>query len=314
MALPTAHPALLGHEPGPHLAEADLILVVACDVPWIPSNHRPPPGARVVHIGLDPLFARYPLRGFRADLSILGAPARVLDALDTAAKPEPALLRRRSLRLEESRRAFEARRHAVAAPQGASSAAWVARCIGAIQRPGDVVVSETALPAALLELAEPGSYFAAPSAGGLGWGLGAALGIKLGRPAARVITVVGDGAYMFGNPTPAHFIAEAMDLPTLTIILNNRMWAAVRRATLALYPAGDAAAANDSAFTYLEPSPAYEKVVTASRGYGERVERAVELPAALARALHAVEQERRAAVLNVLVDYTDEEARRDARG
>jgi len=91
------------------------------------------------------------------------------------------------------------------------------------------------------------------------------------------------------------------------------MWAGVRRSTLAVYPDGAAAAANDSAFTYLEPSPDYEKVVAASGGYGERVAEAAALPGALARALAAVGDGRQA-VLNVLVEYSDDEARRDAKG
>ena len=89
-----------------------------------------------------------------------------------------------------------------------------------------------------------GTYFGTSSAGGLGWGLGAALGLKLGHKhegrERRVIAAIGDGSYMFGNPTPAHFMARAYDLPTLTVILNNRQWGAVRRATLSMY--GDGAA------------------------------------------------------------------------
>ena len=50
----------------------------------------------------------------------------------------------------------------------------------------------------------------------------------------------------------------------------------------------------------LEPSPAYEKIVEASNGYGERVETADALPAALERALHAVRNEKRQALLNVI--------------
>ncbi|RWE29415.1 MAG: hypothetical protein EOS78_30075, partial [Mesorhizobium sp.] len=136
---------------------------------------------------------------------------------------------------------------------------------------------------------------------GLGWALGAALGIKLTAPERRVISLVGDGAYMFGNPTPAHFVSRANQLPTLTIIMNNSMWAAVRRATLSVYPDSETRLNRNAVFTYLEPSPEYEKIVEASGGYGERVEQAKDLPAALRRALHAVEQEGRQAVLNVLV-------------
>lgn len=81
MALPHSHPAHAGYEPGHHVAEADLILVVSCDVPWIPANHAVNPAAKIVHIGLDPTFARYPMRCFPSHLQIAGDPASVLERL-----------------------------------------------------------------------------------------------------------------------------------------------------------------------------------------------------------------------------------------
>jgi acetolactate synthase-1/2/3 large subunit len=91
------------------------------------------------------------------------------------------------------------------------------------------------------------------------------------------------------------------------------MWGAVRRATLSVYPDGAAAKVNRAPLTYLEPAPAYEMIVAASGGHGERVERIADLPGAFRRALHAVEVEKRAAVLNVITEYTDRDAVADAR-
>ena len=73
-----------------------------------------------------------------------------------------------------------------------------------------------------MNLRKPGTYFGTSPAGGLGWGLGAAHGVKLGDRDRRVFCVIGDGSYMFGNPTPAHYVSAANDLPVLTVILNNR--------------------------------------------------------------------------------------------
>ena len=42
---------------------------------------------------------------------------------------------------------------------------------------------------------------------------------------------------MFGNPVPAHFVARAENLPTLTLVANNHSWLAVRQSTLSVYPA-----------------------------------------------------------------------------
>ena len=58
--------------------------------------------------------------------------------------------------------------------------------------------------------------------------------------------------------------------------------------------------ANRMPLTSLEPTPRYEMVVEASGGYGERVEAATDLPAALRRAVDAVKRDRRQALLNVM--------------
>jgi acetolactate synthase-1/2/3 large subunit len=135
--------------------------------------------------------------------------------------------------------------------------------------------------------------------GGLGFGLGAALGAKLAAPEREVITTVGDGSYMFGNPLPYHFVQRAESLPTLTIIANNAMWGAVRQSTLDVYPDGKAAAANSMPLTQLLPSPDYEQVVQSCGGYGEKVEKAAEVRPALERALDKV-RSGTSATLNVM--------------
>jgi acetolactate synthase I/II/III large subunit len=111
---------------------------------------------------------------------------------------------------------------------------------------------------------------------------------------------VGDGSYMFGAPTAAHFASRAHGLPVLYVIFNNRAWNAVKRAVQSLAPEGWTARAGTMALTDLEPSPDYEMVCQASGGYGERVEDPAELPAALRRGLRAVREEKRQAVLNVI--------------
>ncbi|MGX1306822.1 acetolactate synthase-1/2/3 large subunit [Amorphus suaedae] len=314
MALPSAHPSHLGYDVTPHIGDADLVIVAECDVPWIPSHHTLADDAKVLHLGVDPLFSRYPMRTFPVTASVAGDAVSILQALATAPAADDVLAGRRSW-LEAKQ---EKKRAALAAnpPKGGagpSSNAWLAKCLADVQRPTDAFVLETPFPIVHMSFSEPGTYFSTPSAGGLGWGLGASLGVKLGSPERRVIAVVGDGSYMFGNPTPAHMMARSMEIPTLTVIINNGMWAAVRRATLGVYPDGAAAQSNHAPLTYLEPTPDYEKVVEASGGYGEKVEHADDLPAALARALHAVEHEGRPAVLNVLTEYSDDQAKRDAR-
>src|SRR5580704_19101456 len=71
----------LGYDASPWLDDADAILVLECDVPWVPSLKAPRPDCQVVHLGIDPLFQRYPIRGFPCDLAITGAPAMALPEL-----------------------------------------------------------------------------------------------------------------------------------------------------------------------------------------------------------------------------------------
>ena len=52
----------------------------------------------------------------------------------------------------------------------------------------------------------PGTLFCAGGAG-LGYGLGAALGVALSAPGREVVALVGDGSYVFGNPTAAFWAA-----------------------------------------------------------------------------------------------------------
>ncbi|MFI4988989.1 MAG: thiamine pyrophosphate-dependent enzyme, partial [Alphaproteobacteria bacterium] len=307
LCLPSDHPMHLGFTPDPFLKEADAVLVLECDVPWIPARMAPPAQATVIHLGVDPLFGRYPMRGFPADLAIAGDPAVGLRMLAEALKGDEQ-------RMAGAIAQRRARLATVRAAQAQSVAALyervrherplhplvVSEALDRVKGSDAIVVNELGAAIEIMSFTKPGTYFAASPAGGLGWGLGAALGAKLAAPERLVIATIGDGSYMFGNPTPAHYVARAHDLPVLFVVYNNAGWAAVRKATEAMYPEGRSSRANRMPLTRLEPSPAFEKVIEASGGYGERVEAVEELGPAVARALHAVTVEKRQALLNVV--------------
>jgi acetolactate synthase-1/2/3 large subunit len=180
------------------------------------------------------------------------------------------------------------------------SQAWISRCLDRAKDADAMLFNELGCDPAQLTFTAPGCYFSHSLAGGLGWGLPAALGAQLACPDRLVIAAVGDGSYMFANPVACHQLAEAKGLPVLTCVFNNGVWNAVRKSTAAVYPDGHAVRSNRMPLSSLEPSPRYEMIVEASGGYGERVETAADLPAALERALHAVKVERRQALLNVI--------------
>src|SRR6185437_201790 len=102
-ALSANHPMFQGSMPRPLLDEADLVIVLETDVPWLPSKEQPAAGARVVQIGEDPLYARYPMRSFPSDLTITATCLSVLEAL------EQALRGRSGAHVEERRARLVAR-------------------------------------------------------------------------------------------------------------------------------------------------------------------------------------------------------------
>jgi benzoylformate decarboxylase len=76
------------------------------------------------------------------------------------------------------------------------------------------------------------SYFALATGGNLGWGMGAALGVKMGAPERKVFCIVGDGVFMFGMP--ALHVAAKNKVPVIFIVINNSSYAAVKSGLLRL--------------------------------------------------------------------------------
>src|SRR5438874_1644006 len=305
LSLPADHPCHLGYNPAEMVDGADAILVIDCDVPWTPSREAPPADCRVVHIGVDPLFSRYPIRGFTCDVAITGATRLVLPRLGAAlaalADPtEIGMRRQRLAAAREKQRAGWLKLSGEAKSSRPIHPAWVSACLAAARDPDSILVNEYTLLPEHCPSIRPGSFFGSSPAAGLGWGAGAALGVKLAEPDRQVVAVLGDGSYLFANPVAVHHAATVHRLPVLFVVVNNAMWGAVRRATLGMYPQGEAARSNRPPFIDLEELPAFEQVCAAAGGYGERVDDPAALPAALERALHAVNTEKRQALLNVM--------------
>ncbi len=305
LALATDHAMHVGFDVEPWLQEADAVVVLDAMVPWIPKRHALADDCKVIQIGPDPLFANLPMRSFAANLAIEADVPATLDALGRALgsrgvdKAKGTAARRQRI-IERNADRHEVLRAAIESGRGTPmSSAWISHCLDRVKGEDALVVSELACDPAAMTFRKLGTYFSHSLAGGLGWGLPTALGAQLAERDRLVIAAVGDGSYMFANPVACHQVGEALGLPVLTVVFNNGVWNAVRKSTRAVYPDGFAARSNRMPLASLEPSPAYEKIVEASGGYGERVETADELPEAIERALHAVREEKRQALLNV---------------
>jgi acetolactate synthase-1/2/3 large subunit len=298
-------PMHLGYGTRSVFGDADLLVFAECDVPWIPSMEEPPADTTIVQCGVDPVFSRYPIRTHRSDLLVTGSTKQLFVDLATALESRKEKIDSgrfdRIAQLATERR--ELRRSALQDQVEAKSGitkAFMNSVLTRMRPPEAIVVDEYWARADVLQSTIEGTEFHNPPAGGLGWGLPAALGVQLESPDRVVIATLGDGAYMFANPPACHQVMSTYQLPVLTIICNNGRWGAVEGSARGMYPTGHTAKAGSSVLAALDKSHAFELYAEATGGYGEKVTTRDEFEPALARALDVVQRERRHVVLNVL--------------
>jgi acetolactate synthase-1/2/3 large subunit len=269
------------------LREADVVFLVECVLPWHPPSRIT--DKVVLALGEDPLHVQLPFWGFRADVMAMGEVAPSLRALHRKLKKKsarhgwPARLAERRAKLLEAGR--------LAGGKPLIENAWVGHLLNQILPEKAVVVDETitsrlALHQQLDRLG-PGEFFEA-SYGGLGGGLGLALGVKSAQPERIVVLTIGDGAFHY-NPVAASLgAAQEYSLPILVILLNNAGYLSQKRDVINTFPEGAAARAGKVIGTSIAPAPDYPALARAYGGAGERVDRPGELRAALERGLAAV--------------------------
>jgi acetolactate synthase-1/2/3 large subunit len=289
------------------LAEADVVLLFDADVPWIPTVSRPHKDAKIHHIDIDPIKERMPLfqvpakQVFRADSAL--ALRQINDALDAVAINQAAVEERREhyKRMHENR-ADELLRSEHVRKDGITGAYLTACVRQQLDQRNSIVLNEgvtnyrTIIDHLLWN--QPGSLFTG-GGGSLGWSGGAAIGMKLANPEATVVSLTGDGSYMFSEPACVHWMARRYATPFLQIVYNNGGWRAPRLSALSINPTGFASQNADLGLDFACP-PDYAGIAAAAGGAFARVVRDAEvLPGAIAEALTAVRTERRSAVIDV---------------
>ncbi|SFL44823.1 benzoylformate decarboxylase [Geodermatophilus ruber] len=220
---PTRHPLWQGVLPpsiagvGEHLTGHDLVLVLGAPVfryhayrpgPWLP------PGTALVAVGSDPGTAARAAFGDAVVADVGTVAGQLLDALGDLpprpARPAP-------------------QRADAAAPQGApfradAVFAELARALPEGARLVNESTSNTTQFWQHLDLARPRSLFF-PAAGGLGFGLPAAVGVALADPSRPVVAVLGDGAFQYG--VQGVWTAVQHRLPVTFVVLRNGTYGAL---------------------------------------------------------------------------------------
>ncbi|MDO7840792.1 thiamine pyrophosphate-dependent enzyme [Sphingomonas immobilis] len=229
---PTAHPLYQGGF-GDYsaLADADLVLLVSPRTPWSPP-HKRPAKAKIVAIGEALHKPAMNYQRLHADLHLEGDVALTLDAL-TAAAEKPADRDARAARWAKVHREREDRlatERDEAVRSGDLTALSIAAALREIATPDTIWIDETVTHYGTLRhhlpIGSALSFQRAP--GGLGQGMGLAIGAKLARPGQPVVCLMGDGGFLYNPVVQALGAARDLDAPVLFVVFDNAGYRAMR--------------------------------------------------------------------------------------
>jgi benzoylformate decarboxylase len=235
-SFPSSHPLFRGQMVRMQAAvrkildEYDMLFSVGGDLFTLslPSNIDPmPPGMPLIHLDIDPweLGKNYPAR-----VAILGDPKATLPELTALIRERMSSGARGAARdrLQAASEASRAERDALVAKARALASQTPVQPLALLHAigemlPKDAVVIEEALSSApgirqLIRSDDSQSYFGLRG-GGIGWGLPAAIGVKLALPERPVVGIIGDGSALY--TVQALWTAAHDRIPVVWVILNN---------------------------------------------------------------------------------------------
>jgi len=306
---PKDHALHLGGELRPAIDEADLILLVNCRAPFYPPSAKPD-GAKVVVIDEVPQRPHIVYQMLHASAYLEGGVPETLDALREAVLARPGAPERAA-----AARAWAEGHHAAWAAQ---TAAIVEKATGMtdrieparlatalrriVEREDGVVVDETITHSRAVQRFlgwnRPDSYFYVQ--GGLGQGMGWALGVKLAVGERLTVLTIGDGSYLY-NPIVQSFLASRdFGLPLLIVVFNNKQYLSMKMNHLRFYPEGAAVTTANHLGVDLSTQPELEQFAAPFGMHLESVSDYATLDDALERAAAAVGRGT-TAVVNVML-------------
>jgi acetolactate synthase I/II/III large subunit len=303
---PTDHPLYLGMGRYQALDEADLVLLVGGRAPWYPPRRRPTRG-KIVAIGDNPHKDHMIYQNLHADFYLEGDTAQSLELLTTAVRsmrPNAGAVSARRQRCarehEDYVTGLRAEREKAGNGRGLDPLALVS-ALGEAMPADTIYVEETITHSTMLRqhlpTTMPQSFFR--GAGGLGQGIGTALGIKLAARERPVVLLVGDGSFLYNPIIQALGASKRHELPIVIVIFNNKKYAAMRQGHVHHYP--DGASANQNLhYGVTIDGPDYEKLGDHFGFHGRRMEQVGELNDAVRGALAAA-KDGRTAILNACI-------------
>ena len=291
---------LFRSDPASALQEADVVLLLGAILPWHPPSRGPGASTRVAVLDENPLRTDLPYWGYKMDLCLTGNIAESLALLQKAIVPLlPGMAidrdsRRLRIAQETERRRGAWREQAAQCARSAPiDTRWAIHELNDILPANAMVVEETITHRIAvhqyLDRVQAGCYFAG-CIGGLGTGLGTALGVKVATPEKPVICLIGDGSFHYDPALAALGFCQEHHLPILIVLLNNHGYLSQKSGVPRHFPNGWAVRSKRFIGTSITPSPDYPMIARAYGGYGETVMDPSEVRHALRRGLDAIEQ------------------------
>jgi thiamine pyrophosphate-dependent acetolactate synthase large subunit-like protein len=308
LCFPFSHPASRGFRLSTDdcTRDADMILLLDCDVPWIPSKNPPPKDARIYHIDLDPLNQQIPVSFFpahgrwRSDsyTAISQLLSHISQLPPTEALHQATLQERKDKLVQEHKiRIDEIATRLRLGESESLDASNIGFLLKHTLPESTVFVVEAVTCAQMLsdqlQLDNAGSWINCGGTG-IGWSNGAALGVKMAlddtassteKPhlPSLVCQIVGDGSFMCAAPSSALWVASKYKIPILTVVLNNggkyldysarvivnslTGFRAPKNSTQLVYPDGlNQEATGDEMNISFRPSPNYAALAEAASG------------------------------------------------
>ena len=306
---PTDHPLYLGVASYEHLKDADLVLLVGGRAPWYPPHTKPTKG-KIVAINDNQFKGHMIYQNLHADAYLEGDIAAALQALMQAAragKIEADAVKKRREHWTKQHDAFVAWLKAEKAKangngKGIDPLALI-DMLAEVMPKDTIYVDETIMHGPTLRqhlpFTTPQSFFR--GFGGLGQGLGTALGVKLAARQRPVALLVGDGGFLYNPVVQALGASKQHDLPIMIVIFNNRGYMAMQKGHVHHYPDGAAENAKMHLGSHLEGFD-YDQLGAHFGLHGARVDQADKLKSAIPAGLKKV-QDGTTAILNVHVSH-----------
>ena len=314
MNFPSDHPLCIGIEQiggsrkkDAGFDEADVILAIDYDMPYVRSAPELRPDVTILHIDVDPLTQGRLLWGRGADIFMKADSREAIPALTELLKSRMAPDKKAEL--EERSRRIAARNEGIRrgwreAAEGRQepplSADYLFFCLNELIDEDTIVINHTLSHCASVTeqivRTKPGTWFGCPS-GAIGWAPGAALGAASASPGTLVVAIMTDGGFIWGCPTAALWASSKYRFPFLAIICNNSGYSEVRKSQKRM-TGDDGLGEQFFAESAADFQPRYALTAQGAGAFGRTVKTSEDVLPALREALGVV-RSGRPAVLDV---------------